>query len=76
MIETDILDYRRAMIALGIIACILFAGVFITGRWLSIGEEKSGEISADYAMLNALGMAQGTIQKDLSGHRPYRDERG
>lgn len=67
MIETGIRDCRRAIIALGIIACILFAGVLITGAMAVIGEEKSGEISADDAMLNALGVAQGTIQKDLSG---------
>jgi hypothetical protein len=62
----DILDYRRAMIALAIIAGVLLAGIFIIGAMAAAGEKNAGEISADYAMINALDMAQGNIQKDLS----------
>ena len=67
MIETDSLDYRRAIIAIGVIAGILFVGILIIGAMAAAGEESAGEISADYAMIHALGTAQGKIQQDLWG---------
>ena len=67
MIGTDTSDYRRAIVALGIIALVLLAGILVIGEMAAAGEENTGETSADYAMIHALGTAQGTIQKDLAG---------
>jgi hypothetical protein len=67
VIDTDSSGYRSAIIALGIIAGVLLGGILIIGAMASAGEEKYGEIVADYAMLNSLGIAQGAIAKDLSG---------
>jgi hypothetical protein len=67
VIDTDSSDYRGAVIALGLIAVILLAGILIIGAMASAGEEKYRETVADYMMLDSLGTARGAIQKDLSG---------
>jgi hypothetical protein len=59
------LDYRRAIIALMVIAGVLLAGVLIIAAMAAAGEENASEISADYAMVHALDTAQGKIQEDL-----------
>ena len=60
-------DYRRAALALGIIALVLFLGILAVAAMAAGEEARAGEISGDYAMRNSMDEAQGTIQKDLSG---------
>ncbi|HVP94661.1 MAG TPA: hypothetical protein VMS89_05745 [Methanoregulaceae archaeon] len=67
VIKTDIRDYRRATVALGIIALVLFLGLLVIGEMAMDTEKSTDEISTDCDMVNALGVAQGTIQEDLSG---------